>query len=116
MTSWTNFWNYLSRADVVFGLLAAFFSGFAALKLRQQNKRLKDLAKTTPSIDNFQEMLDYYSTVQTSKPIALAISLIPTNESIKADVKKFLGSKNWKMDIEELNMNGLKKPRKIWKN
>ena len=100
-------WDFLGRTDIVFGLLATIFSGFAALKLRQQSKRLKELAKATPHMENFKEQVNYHAGVKTTNPKAFALSLIPRGESIKEAVKTFLNSQGWKMDVEELNMNGI---------
>jgi len=111
MNFWTNIWNYLSRIDIVFSLLATFFAGFAALKLHQQNRRLKDLATTAPQLENYTDIVQYYSKPQTSHPIAFAVSLLENNESIKPSVEIFLKSKGWhnKVKIDELTMNGIKK-------
>lgn len=108
-------WDYLGKADVVFSLLATIFAGFAALKLWQQNHRIKELAKAVPPIKNFKEQVEYYSGIQTSKPVAFAISLIPRNESIRGSVQTFLKTQGWKMEIEELNMNGINNQEELEK-
>jgi len=111
MNIWTNIWDFLGRIDIVFSLLATIFAGFAALKLYQQNKRIKELATTAPKLENFAEVVTYYSKPQTSNPVAFAISLLENTESIRPSVEIFLKSKDWSKNIriEELSMNGIKK-------
>ncbi|MCI0392598.1 MAG: SAVED domain-containing protein [Acidobacteria bacterium] len=105
-------WNLLSRLDNIVGLsgavLAALFSAYTAWRLRLQNKRLIEIAHNAPPIEDFPQLIKAYEGVITSHPVALAISLLPNNESIRQDVETFLRYQNWEMDVEELNMNGLK--------
>lgn len=100
-------WTFLGRTDLLFSILAASFSGFAALKLRQQNKRLKELAKAAPKLIDFKEILQRYEGIQSLRPMAFSLSLIPRGESIKDNVQTFLRLQGWNMEIEELNMNGI---------
>jgi hypothetical protein len=44
--------------------------------------------------------------VKSSAPVAFALSLLSTSESIKGLVEIFLRAQDWRMPIEELNMNG----------
>lgn len=101
-------WNYTTQLETVFSLLAMMFAGYAAYRLRRQNRTLRELAKTAPKYENFSEQVQNYEGVQTLNPVALAVCLVPTTPSIKKDVETFLQSRDWgKMDIEELNLNGL---------
>ncbi|MEC4685195.1 MAG: SAVED domain-containing protein [Nitrospirota bacterium] len=71
---------------------------------------MQEIAGTSPKIENFKELVDYHKDIKTINPYALAVSLLPTTDSIKGDVERFLRSKGgeWeKMPVEELNMNGL---------
>lgn len=45
--------------------------------------------------------------ITTKRPLALAICLIPSLRSIKADVETYLEGKGWTMPVEELVMPGL---------
>lgn len=107
MNFWLTLWEFLSKIDVVFSLLAAVFSGIAFVKLLQQNKRLKQLAQSTPPIPDLDQKIKYYDGIQTVNPVALAISLTPNIDSIQDSVQTFLNSQNFKMDIKEIKMNGI---------
>ncbi|MCS6910178.1 MAG: hypothetical protein NZM11_06360 [Anaerolineales bacterium] len=106
-----DFWVNLARLSDSLGLLAlllsALFSAYAAWRLRQQNRRLRDLARNTPRIDNFEGLREAHHGVKSIAPVAFALSLTPNAESIRPSVEKFLKYVGWKMDIEELNLNGL---------
>lgn len=101
-------WNSLTGLETLFSLLAMIFAGYASLKLWRQNKMLRDRVKSLPKCENFSQQINNYEGIQTLNPVALAICLVPTTPSIKKDVETFLHYQDWgKMDIEELNMNGL---------
>ena len=55
-------------------------------------------------------MCKLHEGVKSSAPVAFAVSLLPTNESIKGSVEIFLTAQGWKMPVEELNLNGLNSP------
>jgi SMODS-associated and fused to various effectors sensor domain len=102
------FWEYLNRFSNLVGIATVCLTSYIAWRVQQQAKRLREHAKqTTPRIENFKELLGLYGGIKSSKPIALAISLIPKAESIKHAVQTFLDFQGWKMDIEELNMDGI---------
>lgn len=105
-----DWWNWLSRFDTVISLIGASAASYAAVKLWRQNKRLIEIARQAPPIENFPQMLKAYEGVITSNPVALAISLLRNNQSIRNDVQTFLKHQGWRMDIEELNMDGLNNP------
>ena len=108
-------WDFLKNAgttlapfQVLIGLLAMVFAGYASLRLWKQNKQLKEVARAaTPKTENLQDTIRFYEGVQTSNPVTLAMSLVPQTPSIKEDVEKFLDIMRLKMDIEELNMSGI---------
>jgi hypothetical protein len=107
------FWNWFGRADNLVSMATALFSGYAAYRLWQQNKRLRELAKQTPRVENFVEMRKVHDGVKSSAPVAFALSLIPTSETIKSQVETFLRHQGWKMPIEELNLNGINNPEDL---
>ena len=104
---WSQVWTYFGRLDNVLGIAIVLFSGYTASRLWQQNKRFRELAKRFAPIENFKKLLEAHQGVKSSAPVAFALCLIPTNDSIKSSVETFLASQNWKMPIEELNKDGL---------
>jgi len=106
-------WDYINRFASVLTIFTVAFSGFAAWKLAQQSRRVRELARKTPPIKNFQELVNYHRGVQTSHPVALAISLIPQSVSIKGDVQRFLNTSGLKMNIEELSLDGINDPNDL---
>ena len=97
----------LEPFEIIISLITMIFAGYASFRLMMQNRRLKELARTAPKIENFQDKIRFYEGIQTSNPIALALSLVPHAPSIKKDVEQFLSTMGWKMDVEEINMNGI---------
>jgi hypothetical protein len=91
----------------VLGLLTTVFSGYAAFRLKQQSRRLRELARQTPHPENFKELLAAHDGVKSSAPIAIAVSLLPTGGPIRNSIDTFLRAKGWSMPIEEVNMQGL---------
>lgn len=110
MNIWDMLWDFLNKSASLLTILTVLFSGFAALKLYQQSKRAREIAQKAPPVKNFKERIKYHEGIQTSHPAALALSLISTSVSIKADVQRFLDSMGWKMKIEELTMQGINGP------
>jgi len=108
-------WNIIKEFETLFSILAMLFAGYASFRLWRQNKHLKELAKTAPKLESFNESVEFYQGVQTDNPVALAISLVPNTPSIKKDVEYFLGIQEWKrkVDIEELNMSGINNRKDI---
>ena len=64
-------------------------------------------------LKNFAELLSQHEGVKSAQPVAFALSLIPTSESIKGSVQTFLRSQKWDMPIEELNLDGLNSPEDL---
>jgi hypothetical protein len=108
-----DFWNWLSRTDNFLGILTTVFSGYAAYRLKQQVKRSRELARQSPRIENFQQLLKAHQGVKSSAPVAFCVSLLPNIHSIKNSVQTFLDAQRWKMPIEELNMDGINKAEDI---
>jgi len=100
---WNSFWTTFGRVDNFLGVATVVFSGYAALRLLRQGKQLRELARKTPPVENFQQLIKLHEGVKSSNPIAFALSLIP----IKQSVEQFLLSQGWKMSIEELNLDGI---------
>jgi hypothetical protein len=113
MDALTNIWVWLNNIDTILGVLTAIFSGYAAYRLRKQAKQLRELARTAPRIENFQQLRQAHEGVKSSAPVAFALSLIPTSASIKRSVETLLNAKGWRMPVEELNMNGINSPQDL---
>ncbi len=101
------FWTQFSRFDNLIGVVTAALSGYTAYRLWRQNKQLRELAKQSPRVENFAELRALHEGVKSSAPVAFALSLLSASESIKGLVEIFLRAQDWKMPIEELNINGL---------
>lgn len=108
-----DFWELLARFSDVVGLAGAVFAGYAAFRLWQQNKRLRELARQAPAIENFTDLVKAHDGVKSSAPVALALSLLPSGESILPQVKTFLRARGWNMEIEELKMSGIHSPQDL---
>jgi len=102
-----NFWTWFGRIDNIFGIAGAIFAAGSFALLWRQNRRLRELAKQSPRVENFAELCALHEGVKSSAPVAFALSLLSASESIKGLVEIFLRAQDWKMPIEELNMNGL---------
>ena len=107
-------WDYFCKVgallepfEIVISFITMIFAGYASFRLLRQNRRLKELARSAPKIEGFQDKITFYEGVQTTRPIAIALSLVPHGTSIKKDVEQFLNTMGWKMEVEELNMNGI---------
>lgn len=74
---------------------------------------MRDLARQWPKVENFAELRKVHDGVKRSAPVAFALSLIPTSDSIKSQVETFLQVQDWKMPIEELNLNGINNPEDL---
>lgn len=102
-----NYWDWLARSSDILGILTVLFSGYAAYRLWRQNQRFKALARELQQgIDIHQRIKDYEG-VQTVKPVALAVSLLPTVPSIKDNVSTYLKIHKLKMPIKEVSMLGV---------
>lgn len=103
----SNIWQFLTNIETLFSFLAMIFAGYASFRLWKQKRQYKELAKTAPKLLNFQDNIKNSEGIQTLNPIALAVSLVANSPNIRKDVEHFLSSKGLKMDIDELNMNGI---------
>ena len=109
MVPWLpSFGNSIAWLANILQVATVVFAAYAAFRLWKQNRQLRDLARKVPPVENFQKLVSLYEGVQTTKPLALAVSLVDTTHSIKPQVEQFLEAKGWSMTIEELNMDGIK--------
>ncbi len=105
----------LEPFESIISFITMIFAGYASFRLMRQNRRLKELARSTPKIEGFQDKITFYEGVQTTKPIAVALSLVPHATTIRNDVELFLKTKGWNMEVVERNMNGINLPSDIEK-
>ena len=89
------------------------FAAGSFVLLWRQNRRLRELVKLTPRVENFAELRKVHDGVKSSAPVAFALSLIPVGDSIKSQVETFLRHQGWKIPIEELNLNGINNPEDL---
>jgi hypothetical protein len=90
------------------GIIGAFISFIIWLKIRNQTKRMIELARQKNNADKgFAEMVEYHSIINSSNPHAFCLALTDRTPTLKAEVENFMREKKWKMPIEELNLSGL---------
>lgn len=104
---WSQFWTNFGRVDNFLGVATTIFAAYAAFRLWRQNKQLRDLAKKSLPVENFEQLLSLHQGIKSSNPVAFALLLVPASESIRPSVEQFLKSQGWKMPVEELNMNDI---------
>ncbi len=102
-----SFWEWIGRFDNFLGILTAFFSGYAAYRLWQQNRKYYRQARVARKSINLQQYISDGEGVRTEKPVAFALALTHNNPSIKPQVEQFLKIKQWNMPIKELTMEGI---------
>lgn len=110
-------WEYLSRIDNIVGLATFVLAGYAAWQLRRQHKRLREQAQRPRSNPGLRQYIERQRGIQTERSVALAISLLPNQPTIRHSVEQFLQFQQqrhpdqaqlWKaMPIEELTMTGI---------
>jgi len=94
----------------IVSIAAGILTFFIWLKVRWQNKKIKEMSGNLPEQwGDFKKSCAYHSRINSSKPYAFCLSLTDRSESIRSEVEKFLKKKKWTdmMKIEELNFNGL---------
>ncbi|NOT61923.1 MAG: hypothetical protein HOP19_17040 [Acidobacteria bacterium] len=101
------FWTWFGRVDNVFGVVGAIIGAATFALVWRQERRLRAQVKEKAALGNFAELRTQHAGIQSATPVAFALSLIPTSESIKGSVRTFLTSQQWDMPIEELNLDGL---------
>lgn len=101
-----NFWEWIGRLDNIL-VLTVIFSGYAAYRLWRQNQRYQALVQEMQQSADIRQRIQDYKGVQTIKPVALAVSLLPTLPSIKDNVNAYLKSSKLKMPVKELGLPGI---------
>lgn len=86
------------------GVLAMLFSGYTAYRLRHHDRRLRELARATPPPSAFAERVAAQRGACSAHPVALALSLLPGDESIRPQVEVFLKGNGLAMPVEELRL------------
>jgi hypothetical protein len=102
-----DFWTGFGRVADFLSYLTALITFTTLLIIYFERRRLQKLADEFRLSDNHLEIIKENEGIKSGKPIALAISLVPTADSIKANVNTFLKTKAWKMEILEINRDGL---------
>lgn len=100
------FWTWFGHVDNLLEVLTAMLAAGSFLLLWRQNRRLRELARQMPRVQDFAALCEWHAGVKSSAPVALALSLVATSESIKTSVETFLRVQGWQMLIEELSCNG----------
>ena len=107
MTQWELIWEWIGKLDNILGILTVIFSGYAAYRLWRQNQHYQELARGYQQSVDLQQRFQDYKGIQTAKPVALAISLLPGVPSIEQNVKTYLKSNRLKMPIKEASLPGI---------
>ncbi len=90
------------------GVLTLAFSGYAAHRLREHDRRLRELARATPPPGGFRERVEAHRGRRSAHPVAVAVSLLPDGASIRPHVEAFLCGNDLAMPVEELCMPGIR--------
>ncbi len=101
------FWTWFGRADNIVGIGTALISLCTLWLVWRQERRLRAQVREKALLANFADLRAQHEGIKSVKPVAFALSLIPTSDSIKGSVETFLRSQGWQMPIEELNRDGL---------
>jgi hypothetical protein len=104
------FWTWFGRVDNVMGVAGAIFGMATFALVWRQERRLRSQAREKALLADFAGLRSMHEGIHSAKPVAFALSLIPTSGSIKGSVEVFLQSQDWQMPIEELNMDGINTP------
>jgi len=99
---WTAADACMSSLSAWTGVLAMVFSGYAAYRLRHHDQRLRELARAAPPPTEFAERVASQRGRRSAHPVALAIALLPSGESIRGQVEAFLAGNDLAMPVEEL--------------
>jgi hypothetical protein len=103
-----DFWQHLGNLSSALQVITVIASVYAAIKLWQQNRRLRDLARATPPIEDLRQLINVNEGVKSVAPTALAVSLLDSGESIKSTVEQFLQASQLTMRVEEIKHNGIR--------
>jgi hypothetical protein len=100
-------WFYIGNAANLLGIFTFVLSIFTWLRVRKQNRELKELNRRIPPSALPSELRNAYSGITSERPIALAVSLLHNTASIKPDVDRFLRSKGMAIPIHEIHFDGI---------
>ncbi len=100
-------WFWIANISSLLGMLTTLLAGYSAVMLWRQQRRISMQAQALARVENFDQLREYHEGVDSPNPVALALSLTPNAGSIQRSVKAFLGSRQWKMDILEIQREGL---------
>lgn len=104
-------WIWIANISGVLGIITTFFSGYAALRLYQQNRTLRARAALeAPRVQDFTALRALNEGVQSYHPVALAVSLTPQTHSIRTAVEQHLNAAALKMEVEEIFLDGIQIP------
>jgi hypothetical protein len=104
------FWTWFGRVDNVAGIAGAIIAAATFVLVRRQERRLRSQVKEKALLADFAGLRSRHAGIKSAKPVAFALSLIPTSESIRSSVEVFLRTQGWDMPIEELNLDGIHRP------
>lgn len=102
------FWDLLDKLSSLIGLGTFIFSILIWIKVKQEQKRNREIAETMKGIQDYDKMYDTFEKVQTSNPAVLCISLLHDVGSIKKVVNNYLVSNDIEVKIiDEVIMDGI---------
>lgn len=103
-----DFWVWIANISGLLGIVTTGLAAYSAAVLWRRNQRLVEQAQALARFEDFDQLREYHEGLDSPNPIALALSLTPNAGSIRRSVETFLGKKGWKMDIEEIQREGLR--------
>lgn len=107
------FWTWFGRVDNVAGLAGALIGLATFALVWRQERRLRAQVREKALLADFAGLRTQHEGIKSAKPVAFALALIPTSDSIKGSVEIFLRTQGWEMPIEELNMDGINNPKNL---
>lgn len=106
-------WPLIGNFASILQIVTVALTGYTAFRLWRQNQQIKILIQQWPRHGDFQKIRQVHEGIKSATPVALLISLLPGNNSIKPTVETFLNSSNLKMKVKELHMDGINGPQEI---
>lgn len=101
------FFYWLGNIANGLSLLTLFVSVLTYVKVQREAKKLARSLQQLPPLNTLPELIEFHKGVDSSRPVALVFSLIPSLGSIRPSVQDFLQAHNCTMPIEEVEMPGL---------
>ena len=101
-------WDYLGRTSDAISLLTFVVAAATAVMVWRRQKHLHRLAvEHMESDSSIEGKIEAHKGIRSPKPMALAVSLVPNNHSIRGDVQRFLNASCLTMPIDEINFRGI---------